>query len=243
VNLRLTSPLTRGDDVQRLQAQLKRKRYLQGEVDGVYGPDTARAVYKAKFWLGYRAPDQNAADLLLAYLKGDKKTTAAMQARAKSRHRVQGQVAVRTKMFREAKRHVGVKENPAGSNRVLFSNWYALIGPWCAMFVTYCGVHAGAPQFKRGNRWAYVPYVVSDARAGRNGLAITYQPKQGDLVCFDWDRDGVADHIGFFDRWLDGGRFKTLEGNTAVGNDSNGGEVMARDRDKSQVIAYVHVGG
>jgi hypothetical protein len=180
---------------------------------------------------------------LLAYLRGDKKTTAAMQARVKNRQRTQGQVAMRTKMFREAKKHKGVKENPAGSNRVLFSSWYGMVGPWCAMFVTYCGAQVGAAQFKRNHRWAYVPYLVSDARAGRNGLAITYQPKQGDLVCFDWDRDGVADHIGFFDRWLDGGRFKTLEGNTAVGNDSNGGEVMARDRDKSQVIAYVHVGG
>jgi hypothetical protein len=37
---------------------------------------------------------------------------------------------------------------------------------------------------------------------------------------------------------LGGGRFRADEGNTAVGNDSNGGQVMRRDRTLGQVDGF-----
>lgn len=137
-----------------------------------------------------------------------------------------------------------------------------MIGPWCFMFVTYCCVQAGYTQFVKGRQYAYCPFGVSDALAGRNFLAATYNPKVGDLVFFDWQGDAVADHIGFYAdaetlmRFaalsfskakqqygdLGPGDFWTVEGNTAVGNDSNGGEVMIRKRNKSQVRLFAHAG-
>lgn len=242
--MKLTSPYMRGDDVRKLQQELKKDKYLQGTPDGVFGPDTSRAVYRAKHWLGYRVPDHTAAQMLVDYLTGKRKLTDAMVSRRKARQKALAARPVRQKMLDEAKKWEGTKESPPGSNRVKFSAWYGLVGPWCAMFTSYCGVTVNARGFARGKRWAYVPYVVADAKHGRNNLAITYSPQEGDLVTFDWDNDGVADHIGFFVHWNGGGKtkFRSLEGNTGVGNDSNGGEVMWRDRNKSDVIAFVHVG-
>jgi hypothetical protein len=99
-------------------------------------------------------------------------------------------------------------------------------------------------SFKQGSRYAYVPYVVSDARNNRNGLSVPSQPKPGDLVCFDWSRDFTYDHIGIFEDWAgtSPSEFTAIEGNTSTGNDSNGGQVMRRNRDtRRQNTVFVRV--
>lgn len=244
--LHLTSPLMHGDDVKVLQARLKRNGFLKDPTDGEYGVLTAQAVYRAKFWLGYRKPDQSAGRLLLDYLAGTKKTTAAMQRTAATRKRKQKAKPLRVKALANLTKHLGQKESPYGSNRVTWASlWYGVIGPWCAMSVTRAYVDAGSKAFAKGKRYAYVPYIVGDARAGRNNLTVTLHPEPGDLVCYDWQHDGIADHVGLFEKWIagaEGTEFHAIEGNTAVGNDSNGGEVMRRVRRRSLVQAFVHVG-
>jgi peptidoglycan hydrolase-like protein with peptidoglycan-binding domain len=245
MRLSLTSPMMRGKNVTALQHALKKKDYLQGAADGVFGPETARAVKRAKYWLGYKTVDTVAGDLLMGYLTGTRPLTPALKARGERRKHITKAQKNRLKMIGEARNWLGTKESPSGSNRVLFSNWYGMTGPWCAMFVTYCGVKHGVPFFLRGSRWAYVPYMVYNARAGNYGLAVTHNPQEGDLVTFDWDNDRIADHIGFFDHWTNAQRtqFATIEGNTAIGNNSNGGQVMRRERNKSDVEAFIHVAG
>jgi hypothetical protein len=70
---------------------------------------------------------------------------------------------------------------------------------------------------------------------------VTDDPIPGDLVCFDWD-GGDYDHIGLYESG-DVAQFTTVEGNTSVGNDSNGGQVMRRQRDIAQAyqITFVRV--
>jgi hypothetical protein len=139
---------------------------------------------------------------------------------------------------------VGYKESPAGSNRTTFGAWYGYDGqPWCAMFQTYVWeVEAGGSQtFSRGSRYAYVPYIVSDGGAARNGLTITSSPKPGDLVCYDWERDGTFDHVGIFESG-NAGAWTAIEGNTSTSNQSNGGAVMRRDRSSQQAsVVFVRV--
>jgi len=139
---------------------------------------------------------------------------------------------------------LGIKESPPNTNQCKYTNWYGLVGPWCAMFVTWCDQTGENPTstFVKGNKYAYVPYIVNDARLGKNGLSITSDPKAGDLVCYDWDRNGEFDHIGIFENWTSGRVFEAIEGNTAIGNDSNGGEVMRRQRDAAaQATVFVRV--
>ena len=243
--LKLTSPYMRGPEVKVMQAAIKKKGWLKGAVDGVYGPLSAQSAYRSKYWLGYMKLDQTAGDTLLAYLTGKKKPTEAMQKRAAARRKAAATKPIRQKALDWLKTKLGDKEHPAGSNRVPWaSEWYGLIGPWCAMAVTRAYVEAGSQAFKRTSRYAYVPYMVNDAHAGHNNLALTNEPKPGDLVMYDWDDDGIADHVGLFERWKDkaNGVFTAIEGNTAVGNDSNGGECMRRERRRSQVRCFAHVG-
>jgi len=132
---------------------------------------------------------------------------------------------------------IGYKENPARSNNTKFGQWYGVnFQPWCAIFCTFCfEIEAGgSPSFVRGTHYAFVPYIVSDARNRRNGLSVVSsgQVMPGDLVCYDWGRDGTYDHVGFFEAWVPGStsQFFAVEGNTGASNNSNGGEVMRRTR-------------
>lgn len=142
----------------------------------------------------------------------------------------------------EALRHVGVRESPPGSNRTPFGRWFGTDGvPWCAIFVSYCfdvgagvvlcrGWH-GAGTGPRGV--AYVPTLAAWLRA--TGKAVE-TPEPGDLAIFDWD-GGLPDHVGLVVH-ANGSGLLTVEGNTAVGNDSDGGEVMRRERRRAQVALF-----
>jgi hypothetical protein len=139
---------------------------------------------------------------------------------------------------------LGYTESPAGSNANKYGAWYgANYQPWCAMFCTWAYEQAGpSDSFVKGSRWAYCPYVVADARAGRYGLQTTDDPIPGDLVVYDWSWDTVYDHIGLFEGWTGGGSFTAIEGNTSTSNNSNGGQVMRRTRTKSgQGTVFVRV--
>ena len=153
----------------------------------------------------------------------------------------------REKALAGAIKHLGYKENPPGTNNTFFGRWYGVnFQPWCAIFATYCfEIEAGGSRsFVRGSNYAYVPYIVRDARAKKNGLAIPNAPLPGDLVCYDWRRDGTYDHVGIFEKWqgTSPAAFTAIEGNTSIGNDSNGGEVMRRNRDsRNQTTVFVRV--
>jgi hypothetical protein len=263
--MKLTSPHMKGDNVAALQRVLLKNGYLQGKVDHEYGPDTARAVYRAKYALGYLKPDKVAGDRLYGLLTGKINQTPAMKVRARNRKRaVNKPTSIGLKMLKEAVKHLGVEEQPADSNRVLFSTWYGVIGPWCAMMVSFCGVKVGSKVFKKGSFYAYCPFMFNDAQRAVNGLILTYRPKDGNPVLFDWQglgRRGIADHVGLYateatlrqiaPKALDAairqfgrlgaGDFWCVEGNTSVGNDSNGGKQMIRKRNRAQVQAYVEV--
>lgn len=74
--LQLVQPPEHGDDVRTLQ------QLLHITENGAYDQATANAVYRKKLELGYQTPDHNAGDLLVSYLKGTKRPTAAMVKRA-----------------------------------------------------------------------------------------------------------------------------------------------------------------
>lgn len=129
----------------------------------------------------------------------------------------------------------------------VFGRWYAeLVGdsyfgesgiPYCAMFVSYCLNWAGIEA--AGLPGAYVPWILSaNSDAGR--LVANEDAQPGDLVMFDWQGDGVADHIGIVEEnHADEGWMQTIEGNTSPGSggsQSNGGGVYRRARNYSSII-------
>lgn len=138
---------------------------------------------------------------------------------------------------------VGYQEG--AGNHTKYGAWYGLDGqPWCAMLCSWAAEQHDSQTFSKGQRYAYVPYIVSDAVAHANGLRALSpsQATRGCLVCFDWGDDGVADHVGLVvDPPGKGSSFHTVEGNTSSGSSgsqSNGDGVYQRTRYVSDVVCF-----
>lgn len=108
--------------------------------------------------------------------------------------------------------------------------------PYCAMFVSW--VLSSAGMTPPGGIFAYCPTGLNNARRlGRVHDKRSAAP--GDIVFFDWNKDGIADHVGIVTANR-GSYLETIEGNTSSGrrgSQSNGGGVYRRARSLSLVLA------
>lgn len=145
-----------------------------------------------------------------------------------------------SKIVEIAIKEIGQVEVPTNSNKTKYGKWFGFDGvAWCGMFVSWCYSAAGYPLPNIGFSKGFAGCQTAVAYFKKNNK-ITTKPISGDIVFFDWDKDGRYDHTGIFVKWLNDNEFETIEGNTAVGNDSNGGQVMRRKRNKSVAI-FAHV--
>lgn len=146
-------------------------------------------------------------------------------------------------IIKTAQKEIGVKENPAGSNKVKYNTDYygrevsGAAYPWCAVFCFYVFKKAGASNlFCGGTKTAYCPTVESYYK--KHGQWFTSNPQVGDLVLFDFSGKGIASHIGILEKINADGTYTTIEGNTGTGNDANGGAVMRRIRKKAVIRGF-----
>lgn len=144
----------------------------------------------------------------------------------------------------KAEAQLGTVEKPSYSNRTPYTAWYGLVGPWCAMFVSWCFWHAGSklPAIRTDRGFAYCPDIVDWAK--RNGCwrpsSSSYVPKRGDIVLFDFI--GRPSHVGIVTGLTKDGRVATIEGNTNAAGSRTGGAVMRHNRSrKGSTIGYVEV--
>lgn len=238
--LHVASPLMQGRDVVKLQERLTALGYAPGPIDGAYGPTTAAAVraFQRDRQLevdGVVGPETRKA------LRGTKQPTTQTAIVRKASSLGESALA-------EAVKHIGKTERPAGSNRSEFGRWFGVDGvPWCAIFVSYCFATGAdyliADGFKGAgcypNGCTYVPTAEAWLRATGMWKGKT-TPLPGDIAIFNWD-GGVPDHVGIVEKYLGGGKFDSVEGNTSLGNNSNGGQVMRRVRYVSQVDGFGRV--
>jgi len=142
-----------------------------------------------------------------------------------------------SKIIEIASKEVGTTEVPKNSNNTKYGKWFGLDGvAWCGMFVSWCYFQAGKQLPKIGFTKGFagcqtaVKYFLDNKKT-------TAFPEAGDIVFFDWNGDNRYDHTGLFVKWIEQGViFETIEGNTAIGNDSNGGKVMIRRRQNKGVL-------
>lgn len=143
------------------------------------------------------------------------------------------------KIIETALAEIGVVESPANSNKTKYGEWFGLNGvAWCGIFVSWVYAHAGFPLGKIGFSKGYAGCQTAVAHFKSTG-EITQNPQPGDIVFFDWNGDGRYDHTGIYVKEINSKYFETIEGNTSFSNQSNGGQVMKRQRNKLNCI-FVH---
>ena len=86
---------------------------------------------------------------------------------------------------------------------------------WCAMFVSAVAIKSGTTAIIV--RGSYCPTVINTYKKSTTsnysyGAGSKYVPKAGDVIFFDWNKNGVPDHTGLVAS-VDGNTIKTIEGN------------------------------
>lgn len=149
---------------------------------------------------------------------------------------------MRDKIIEIAKSQIGYKEEPANSNKTKYGKWFNLDGVmWCAIFVSWVFNEARIPLPQIGFKHGYAGCQTGFAYWVKQKM-ITITPQPGDIVLFDWNGDKRYDHTGIFEKDNgDGFTFTAIEGNTAIGNNSNGGEVMRRTKRKYDQAVFVDI--
>lgn len=84
---------------------------------------------------------------------------------------------------------------------------------WCAIFVSWCAdqcgyLDAGVLPKMEGVR-PYVDWFIERGQWQERD----YEPSPGDIIFFDWESDGLADHVGIVEKVGDGLVY-TIEGNS-----------------------------
>lgn len=146
-------------------------------------------------------------------------------------------------VLNKASNEIGVKESPPNSNSVKYNNVFygravhdhdvspTVTYPWCCSFVWWvlssCGIK--------------VPKTASCMTLGQwfkdQGRWYTSDPKPGDVVFFHFKTNNRwTNHVGIV-TGIRGKEIETIEGNTSVNSDDNGGAVMARRR-SSHIVGY-----
>ena len=94
-------------------------------------------------------------------------------------------------------------------------SWYGFDSrvDWCACFVSWCAEQCGyleigvIPRFAgciQGSNWFKSRGLWQDG---------SYEPRPGDIIFFDWEGDGLPDHVGIVEK-VENGQIHTAEGNS-----------------------------
>lgn len=96
-----------------------------------------------------------------------------------------------------------------------FWRWYGFNGHvhWCACFASYIAAECGCIQSGICPKDAGVGGWVSFYKKQHRWARGDYIPHSGDFIIFDWEGDGVPDHIGIVES-CDGKTVYTIEGNS-----------------------------
>jgi LysM repeat protein len=148
-------------------------------------------------------------------------------------------------IIEKARSFIGVKESPPNSNDVIFNRdyWGSLQSykdlPWCCAFIwdifRLCGL---STLFYGGGKTAGCTTLMNWAKT--NGQFVAAKDIQrGDLMLYNAKgNSAVAEHIGIIQSF-DGKNAVTVEGNTSLTSQDNGGAVMERTRPLSVIIGAV----
>ncbi len=119
--------------------------------------------------------------------------------------------------YQESSKNYHVTEDGQQKGYTRYGTWYGdTYGDWNAMFVAFCLNYTGIQEYPADadcSVWAqqlqtepYNYFRTKDA----------YQPQTGDLIFFDTDEDGTADHMGIVDAIdSENDKMQTIEGDVS----------------------------
>lgn len=141
-----------------------------------------------------------------------------------------------------ARSQIGICE-PSGDD--VYLKWFNQVtgstlpmnASWCACFTSWCLRKASVPTSVFGN-FAQCSVALSWAKSKKIWYArVTgHRPKPGELILFDWDGDGKADHIGIVVS-------STVNNITTIEGNAKGGATVDGVREKVYSATSRYISG
>jgi len=123
--------------------------------------------------------------------------------------------------------------------------------PWCAATTSWayrCAGWKSWAAFVKTHHEAWVPDWVRAAREKRYGMSLVTprRARRGDAICFDWQADGIHDHIGLLRARPNLATLNapTVEGNTSpgtAGSQDDGGGLWLRTRNTASPQLLIRI--
>jgi len=144
----------------------------------------------------------------------------------------------REQILNRAISEVGVTEYPPNSNKVKYNTWYygkevsGASYPWCMTFIQWIFKDSGLLPIKTASCSA----LYNEFK--KRGQIVT-NPEPGDIVFFKWNTSNYpCQHVGLV-LSVGGSAIISIEGNTSINSNDNGGSVMRRSRPRNKsIVAY-----
>ena len=112
---------------------------------------------------------------------------------------------------------IGIADTQIGNiGGETYWRWYGLSerDEWCAMFVSWVAYQCGYIDAGIIPRFASCKVGIGWFQDRGQWCEPGYIPAPGDLIFFDWEPDGIADHVGIVESVADG-LVSTIEGNSS----------------------------
>ena len=82
-----------------------------------------------------------------------------------------------------------------------YGEWYGdPYGDWCAMFVSFCLHYAEIPTKSVPSKVSCSQWIKKLTKKNMYADAEKYTPQIGDIIFFDYEQDGTADHVGLVEK-------------------------------------------
>lgn len=97
-----------------------------------------------------------------------------------------------------------------------FWKWYGFSShvDWCAIFVSWCADQCGYLEMGVVPKFSVVGDGANWFKARHRWAGRGHKPSPGDIIFFDFEQDGVLDHVGIVEN-CDGKTVTTIEGNSS----------------------------
>lgn len=141
--------------------------------------------------------------------------------------------------YAESTRNYAVWEDNTTHGYTRYGAWYGVpYGDWCGMFASFCLNYAGVEGMPMN--YGVRPWIedLSKPELDLYKLAEDYTPIPGDLVFFDWEDDGLSDHVGIVYEVIPATENKVAMLKTIEGNSSNRVQVVTYDLNDPVLLGY-----
>ena len=119
--------------------------------------------------------------------------------------------------MKNAKEMLAIASKHLGQGGATFRKYCGLPSgaAWCNAFVSYIFHEAGdASLYCNGTKQTYCPNSIKWCKKNLAQIPM-YLALPSDVIYFDWDRNGVPNHIGFVRSKVSTASINTIEGNTS----------------------------